>query len=118
MVKVEENALPDTDTGDKIQKSELRNEKEVIDGHHDSPHSVELKKHAPWWLGAGTKGRAHLLDKVQQVLQSDSMLEPHRLETLMQQALTFQLAQCRYHNMHVDKFSLAENHFCSTDVIP
>ena len=46
------------------------------------------------------------------------MLQPKRLETLMSQALTYQLNHCRFHNMHVDKFSLLTDHQCSTDVIP
>jgi len=52
---------------------------------------TELQKHASWWSGPGSKGRKHLIEKVQQVLQSESMMQPNRLETLVQQALTFQL---------------------------
>jgi len=46
------------------------------------------------------------------------MLQPDRLETLAEQALTYQVAHCRYHNLHVDKFSLLSDHLCSMDVIP
>lgn len=71
-----------------------------------------LKRQAPWWLGATKDGRKSLLQKIQIVMQSDFLLPENRLETLVQQAMSFQIDNCRFHNLAQNHMSLMRDHVC------
>jgi WD40 repeat protein len=63
-------------------------------------------------------GRGALLEKIQGLMPSCSMLEPQRLEQLMKQAVAFQLHNCKYHNVYLSEYSLLEDHHCSKQMLP
>jgi len=66
----------------------------------------QVQKHAPWWKGSGPVGRADLLQRMQQIMHPHQMLQPNRLESLMSQAISYQLSNCKYHNVLQQEYSL------------
>ncbi|XP_042880842.1 WD repeat-containing protein 26-like isoform X2 [Penaeus japonicus] len=54
------------------------------------------------WTGMGKESRKGLMDRLQHFLPPSIMLPPHRLETLILQAVEQQRTQCAYHNTRSD----------------
>ncbi|RNA03906.1 WD repeat-containing 26-like [Brachionus plicatilis] len=74
------------------------------------------------WAGKNDISRKILMDKLQTFLPPNIMLPPHRLETLLNQAVEYQCEQCPYHNykdkFHIDDWSFLRDHICSKDDFP
>jgi len=51
--------------------------------------SSELLKVAGAWKGSGISGRQDLLERLQTIMPANEMLQPHRLEHLVKQAISF-----------------------------
>lgn len=52
------------------------------------------------------------------MMPAQAMLEPNRLEKLMKQALSYQVFNCKYHNLYQMNYSLLEDHSCQKVLIP
>lgn len=74
------------------------------------------------WAGKNETSRKNLMDKLQTFLPPNIMLPPHRLETLLNQAIEYQCEQCPYHNykekFQIDNWSFLRDHVCSKDDFP
>ncbi|KAK8734285.1 hypothetical protein OTU49_006108, partial [Cherax quadricarinatus] len=76
------------------------------------------------WTGMGKDSRKELMDRLQHFLPPSIMLPPHRLETLILQAVEQQRTQCAYHNTRSDSQvlgsggSLLMDHSCSRNAFP
>ncbi|RMX57360.1 hypothetical protein pdam_00016009 [Pocillopora damicornis] len=81
----------------------------------------ELHKKAEW-NGKGYLSRHKLMDRLQSFLPASVMLPPHRLRTLLNQAVELQKEKCPYHNTKLElglhSFSLLSDHLCSRNVLP
>lgn len=83
----------------------------------------ELRK-AARWSGKGKESRKELMDRLQHFLPPSIMLPPHRLETLILQAVEQQKTQCAYHNTYTDSQvlgsggSLLMDHSCPRNAFP
>ena len=75
---------------------------------------VELQREADW-SGASGGSRHRLMDKLLAYLPASIMLPPHRLQTIIDQALLYQTEKCLYHCQGDDlnTYSLLHNHMCS-----
>lgn len=79
---------------------------------------------AAQWTGMGKESRKGLMDRLQHFLPPSIMLPPHRLETLILQAVEQQRTQCAYHNTRSDSQvlgsggSLLMDHTCSRHSFP
>lgn len=79
---------------------------------------------AAGWAGIGKESRQALMDKLQHFLPPAIMLPPHRLETLLLQAVENQRGQCSYHNTGSDSQvlgsggSLLTDHSCPLRAFP
>ncbi|PAA80970.1 hypothetical protein BOX15_Mlig020335g1 [Macrostomum lignano] len=69
------------------------------------------------WPGSLGGTREALLDQLQQFFPPAVMLPPRRLLSLLDEAVQYQLAKCRYHNtdLPVAEVSLLADHACSRD---
>ena len=69
------------------------------------------------WCGKNATSRQQLMSKLQTFLPPNIMLPPHRLETLLDQAISFQCDKCPYHNSakkgSVDGWSFLRDHVCT-----
>lgn len=76
------------------------------------------------WSGKGKESRKQLMDRLQHFLPPSIMLPPHRLETLILQAVEQQKTQCAYHNSYTDSQvlgsggSLLMDHSCPRNAFP
>lgn len=81
----------------------------------------ELYKRAEW-NGKGSLSRQKLMDRLQSFLPASVMLPPHRLRTLLNQAVELQKEKCPYHNTKLEvgmhSFSLLSDHLCSRNDFP
>jgi hypothetical protein len=57
-------------------------------------NSSELRKIVGNWRGSGIIGRQDLLERLQAIMPANEMLQPHRLEHLVKQALSYQIQNC------------------------
>ncbi|XP_028326050.1 WD repeat-containing protein 26 isoform X1 [Gouania willdenowi] len=93
----------------------------VLSGYLMCSHAEDLRAKAEW-EGKGTASRTKLLDKLQTYLPPSVMLPPHRLQTLLKQAVELQRERCLYHNTKVDSgldsVSLLLDHTCSRKQFP
>ncbi len=69
------------------------------------------------WAGKNTTSRQTLMNKLQTFLPPDIMLPPNRLESLLDQAISYQCDKCPYHNVSkkgsIDSWSFLKDHVCS-----
>ncbi|RXG72864.1 WD repeat-containing protein 26 [Armadillidium vulgare] len=85
---------------------------------------VEELRKAAGWEGTGKESRHQLMEKLQSFLPPSVMLPPHRLETLIMQAVELQRVQCTYHNTKEDSKSISSvgsllvDHACSRQGFP
>lgn len=81
----------------------------------------DLRRKAEW-NGKGSRSRQKLMDRLQSFLPASVMLPPHRLRTLLNQAIELQRERCPYHNTKLEvgmhTLSLLSDHICSGDDIP
>lgn len=74
------------------------------------------------WNGKGLLSRQKLMDRLQSFLPASVMLPPHRLRTLLNQAIELQKEKCPYHNTKLElgmhSLSLLSDHCCSRDDLP
>ncbi|KAL9954122.1 hypothetical protein ACROYT_G041620 [Oculina patagonica] len=81
----------------------------------------ELYRRAEW-NGKGSLSRQKLMDRLQSFLPASVMLPPHRLRTLLNQAVELQKEKCPYHNTKLEvgmnSFSLLSDHLCSRNDFP
>ncbi|KAK4313096.1 hypothetical protein Pmani_015522 [Petrolisthes manimaculis] len=84
----------------------------------------EELRSAARWSGMGKESRKELMDRLQHFLPPSIMLPPHRLETLILQAVEQQRTQCAYHNTSTDtqvlgsSGSLLLDHSCPRQAFP
>ena len=85
-------------------------------------HSKEEMHSLASWQGKGIESRRALMEKLQTFIPPEIMLPPHRLNTLLAQAVEMQKAKCRLHNDLIDsKFdgiSLLTDHECTSAQFP
>ncbi|XP_037533266.1 WD repeat-containing protein 26 [Nematolebias whitei] len=88
----------------------------ILSGYLMCSHADDLRAKAEW-EGKGPASRTKLLDKLQTSLPPSVMLPPHRLQTLLKQAMELQRERCLYHNTKLDSgldsVSLLLDHTCS-----
>nr|XP_046256826.1 WD repeat-containing protein 26 isoform X2 [Scatophagus argus] len=93
----------------------------ILSGYLMCSHAEDLRTKAEW-EGKGTISRTKLLDKLQTYLPPSVMLPPHRLQTLLKQAVELQRERCLYHNTKLDSgldsVSLLLDHACSRKQFP
>ncbi|XP_017291592.1 WD repeat-containing protein 26-like [Kryptolebias marmoratus] len=93
----------------------------ILSGYLMCSHADDLKAKAEW-EGKGSASRTKLLDKLQTYLPPSVMLPPHRLQTLLKQAVELQRERCLYHNTKLDSgldsVSLLLDHTCSRKQFP
>uniref|UniRef100_A0AAY4AK10 WD repeat-containing protein 26 n=1 Tax=Denticeps clupeoides TaxID=299321 RepID=A0AAY4AK10_9TELE len=95
----------------------------LLSGYLMCSHPEDLRAKAEW-EGKGTASRSELLDKLQTYLPPTVMLPPHRLQTLLRQAVELQRDRCLYHNTKLDSsldaapVSLLLDHVCSRNQFP
>ncbi|KAF6040879.1 hypothetical protein EB796_000811 [Bugula neritina] len=82
----------------------------------------ELKEMANW-AGKGYASRQSLMEHLQTFLPIHIVLPPKRLDKLLDQAVSHQIHQCKYHNRSLsphlyDDFSLLTDHICAKDSFP
>lgn len=74
------------------------------------------------WSGKNAASRQILMNKLQTFLPPNIMLPPHRLETLLDQSISYQCEKCPYHNIKekgsLDNWSFLKDHVCSKDEFP
>jgi len=74
------------------------------------------------WSGKNALSRQSLMSKLQSYLPPNIMLPPHRLEDLLNQAITYQCEKCPYHNCvnteSLDSWSFLKDHVCSKEEFP
>lgn len=82
----------------------------------DEMHSVAR------WDGKGLESRQKLMEKLQNFIPPEVMLPPHRLITLLAQAVEMQKNKCRLHNDLIDSsfegISLLADHECTSADFP
>jgi hypothetical protein len=98
----------------------LRNDITPLNYNSDRLHALssfmmcstteDLKRRADW-DGAGGNSRQKLLLELQKYISPSIMVPEHRLETLLEQATTFQRISCLYHNTD-EYISLYSDHVC------
>ncbi|XP_072251089.1 WD repeat-containing protein 26-like isoform X1 [Leuresthes tenuis] len=93
----------------------------ILSGYLMCSNAEDLRAKAEW-EGKGTASRLKLLDKLQTYLPPSVMLPPHRLQTLLKQAVELQRERCLYHNTKLDNglesVSLLVDHACSRKQFP
>ncbi|KXJ24795.1 WD repeat-containing protein 26 [Exaiptasia diaphana] len=74
------------------------------------------------WNGKGSVSREKLMDRLQSFLPASIMLPPHRLHTLLSQAVELQKEKCPFHNTlkepDLHSFSLLTDHLCTRKQFP
>lgn len=69
------------------------------------------------WSGKNATSRQQLMNKLQTFLPPNIMLPQHRLETLLDQSISYQCEKCPYHNVAkkgtVDSWCFLRDHVCS-----
>jgi len=74
------------------------------------------------WAGKSDTSRQNLMNKLQTFLPPNVMLPPHRLESLLNQSISYQCDKCPYHNTSekgsLDSWSFLRDHVCSKDEFP
>ncbi|OZJ06122.1 hypothetical protein BZG36_01055 [Bifiguratus adelaidae] len=68
--------------------------------------------------GVHEMSRQALMLELQKHIPSSTMIPPSRLNTLMKQALQYQVTQCLYHNGSEEPVSLLVNHICDRSQFP
>eukprot|EP00898_Chlorokybus_atmophyticus_P008224 jgi/Chlat1/8402/Chrsp80S09222 len=76
----------------------------------------ELHKKSAW-LGGGSNSRRQLLAQLQELLPPSLLIPEHRLEVLVEQALSVQRKSCQFHNTTESAFSLLVDHCCGRDQV-
>ncbi|OZJ03149.1 hypothetical protein BZG36_03888 [Bifiguratus adelaidae] len=71
----------------------------------------QLRKESHWDGSKGTS-RQRLLESLQHYISPERMLAPHRLQTLLLQAMAYQTSRCLEHNTHEAVQSLCRDHQC------
>ncbi|KAJ3033834.1 hypothetical protein HDV00_005799 [Rhizophlyctis rosea] len=80
--------------------------------------SVEDLKRAATWDGVEDTSREQLLMQLQKYISSAVMIPEHRLNTLVDQALSYQKLGCLYHNVEDASLSLFTDHACDRNHFP
>ncbi|KAI8817138.1 WD40-repeat-containing domain protein [Fimicolochytrium jonesii] len=81
------------------------------------PNAESLRVRAQW-DGAEGLSRASLLNTLQAYMPSATMIPPHRLDVLLDQAVQLQKMNCLYHNVDEDDTTLYVDHCCSRQRFP
>lgn len=81
------------------------------------PASSDLDTRARW-LGGGEAHRSYLLSQLQSKLPPSLMIPEGRLEQLIEQALTSQVARCQYHNAIETHLSLFSDYQAGAELLP
>ncbi|XP_032818606.1 WD repeat-containing protein 26-like isoform X1 [Petromyzon marinus] len=100
----------------------------ALSGYMMCSDAAGLREKAAW-EGKGSASRSKLLEKLQSetathnpYLPPSVMLPPHRLQTLLRQAVELQRDRCVYHNTRhepsLDSVSLYSDHSCSRKQFP
>ncbi|KAI8871282.1 WD40 repeat-like protein [Ramicandelaber brevisporus] len=80
--------------------------------------SPEIVYSAAKWDGARGRSRLLLFESLQAALPPNAILPPHRLETLLGQALQNQTRECSHHRRQHTPMSLLVDHECDPLVFP
>lgn len=78
---------------------------------------AQLRERAGW-AGANAESRKKLLTQLLTFISSDKIIDPKRLEILLNQSLQFQISQCKYHNSESTNISLMTDHLCTNNKLP
>lgn len=62
--------------------------------------------------------RLVVLSEILKLVSPDKIMDSGRLETLIQQAMEYQISNCKYHNIAVTDFSLMKDHQCKYSKVP
>lgn len=72
------------------------------------------------WDGASGSSRHRLLANLQRYIPTSTMVPSRRMSTLLEQARSYQITQCTYHNSPLARtpFSLYDDHSCDKSAFP
>lgn len=68
--------------------------------------------------GGKAEARKQVLKEILNLVSPQKIVDSGRLETLMQQAIQYQIAKCNYHNTATTNFSLLQDHQCKNNKMP
>jgi len=80
--------------------------------------NVEDMKRAADWEGVDGGSRLKILDEVQKLMDPSYVVPGLRMLSIVDQALTYQISQCQFHNGKIAHFSLLHDHHCTLGEIP
>lgn len=68
--------------------------------------------------GGVAEARKQVLKEILKLVSPQKIVDSGRLETLMQQAIQYQISKCSYHNTAANDFSLLQDHKCKDNKMP
>ena len=86
-----------------------------------NPESAPSKKWgSPWgpWLGKTQAMRDTLWERILLLMPPEVLVPPARLETLVEQALEYQMDKCQFHNAPAKPLTLYKNYSCGKEQLP